>query len=37
MNPDEIPWQIGLPVAGVLWAWLAVSWHLRRSKRGGRA
>lgn len=34
-NPDLFPWQIGLPLAGLLWGWLAVGWYLRRG--GGRS
>lgn len=36
MNPDYFPWQVGLPIAGFLWGWLAVRWHLDRTRGGGR-
>lgn len=36
MNPDYFPWQVGIPLAGLLWGWLAVRWHLDRKRGGGR-
>ncbi|MBB3158227.1 hypothetical protein FHS07_001923 [Microbacterium proteolyticum] len=37
MNPDYFPPQLGLPIAGVLFAVLAVCWWRDRSGRGGHA
>lgn len=36
MNPDYLPWQVGIPLAGFLWGWLAVRWHLDRTRGGAR-
>ncbi|MDQ1111199.1 hypothetical protein QE418_000647 [Microbacterium testaceum] len=35
MNPDYFPPQLGLPIAGALFAGLALQWHLDRRKKGG--
>lgn len=38
LNPDSMPWQIGLPIAGMLWAYLAVVWTApgRRARRASK-